>query len=363
MKVFAETDRIILREIVMEDAPAMFEMDSDPEVHRYLGKNPVKTITQVEDYISFIRKQYIDYGIGRWAIVDKATSEFVGWGGLKYRTDTVIGHTGFYEVGYRLLRKFWGRGYATESARASVKYAFEELNLDAVYAMASVENAASRNALLKTGLKITAQLDHEGIPCDWFEITKGDWNKQNSIRQALSGDAPKIAQLIIAAMDDLALQFSGAAEPLGAIPLFQHFAGLRGNQYSYEHVLVYQDKDGVCGMICGYDGADLESLRKPFLDYIRTESGIVLDPESETQKGEYYIDSLSVAPDQQGKGIAKKLIHALIGKARSLGHTNVGLLVNAHNPKAKKLYLNLGFVVVNERKFMGGDYFHMQYRL
>ncbi|WP_316788964.1 GNAT family N-acetyltransferase [Pedobacter frigoris] len=361
MKVFAETDRIILREIVMGDAPAMFEMDSDPEVHRYLGNNPVKTISEIEDAILFIRKQYTDFGIGRWAIVDKATGEFLGWGGLKYRTDTVIGHTGFYDVGYRLLRKFWGMGYATESAKASVKYAFEKLKLDSVYAMADVENAASRNALLKTGLKITAQLDHEGTPCDWFELSRAEWNKQNCIRQALSTDAPKIAELIIAAMDDLALKFSGAAEAQGAIPLFQHFAGLQGNQYSYENVLVYQDEDDVCGIICGYDGADLESLRKPFLDYIRTESGIVLDPEFETQAGEYYIDSLSVAPDQQGKGIAKKLIIALIGKARSLGHKNVGLLVNVHNPKAKKLYLNLGFVVVNERKFMGGDYFHMQY--
>lgn len=179
MKVFAETDRIILREIVMEDALAMFDMDSDPEVHRYLGKNPVKTMSEIEEAILFIRKQYVDYGIGRWAIVDKTTGEFVGWGGLKYRTDTVIGHTGFHDVGYRLRRKFWGMGYATESAKASVKYAFEELKLDAVYAMADVENAASRNALLKTGLKITAQVDDEGNLCDWFEITREEWDRQN----------------------------------------------------------------------------------------------------------------------------------------------------------------------------------------
>lgn len=178
MKIYAETDRIILREIILNDAPAMFEMDADPEVHTYLGKSPIKTIDQAIENIGYIRQQYVDYGIGRWAIVDKRTKQFVGWGGLKYRTDEVNGRINFYEVGYRLLRKFWGQGLATESAKASLKYAFEELLLEQVYAMANVENLASRNALLKSGLKITGQLEHEGIPCHWFEIQQADWKSQ-----------------------------------------------------------------------------------------------------------------------------------------------------------------------------------------
>ncbi|MES2454861.1 MAG: GNAT family N-acetyltransferase [Bacteroidota bacterium] len=175
MKIYVETDRIILREIVAEDAAALFEMDADPEVHRYLGKQPLRTIAQVQDYILFVRQQYIDFGIGRWAIVDKASNELVGWGGLKFRTDCVNGISNFHDVGYRLLRRFWGMGYATESARASLKYAFEVMGLEAVYALANVGNMASRNALLKSGLKITARLTHEGLECDWFEISKTDY--------------------------------------------------------------------------------------------------------------------------------------------------------------------------------------------
>lgn len=178
-KIFAETDRIILREILPEDVEAMFELDSDPEVHRYLGNKPIHTIEQAAAQIEFIRQQYVDFGIGRWAIVDKESNEFVGWGGMKFRTDTVNQHTNYYDVGYRLLRRFWGRGYATESAKASVKYAFEVLNLPAVYAMAECGNSGSRNALLKTGLKITAQLEDDGVLCDWFEISKQDWQQQN----------------------------------------------------------------------------------------------------------------------------------------------------------------------------------------
>jgi len=175
MKIFAETDRIILREIVEADAPAFFEMDADPEVHTFLGSAPLQHIDQALAAIRHIRAQYVSHGIGRWAIVDKETREFVGWGGLKFRQDTVNGHTDFYDVGYRLLKRFWGMGFATESASASIGYAFETLKLDAVFALANVDNIASRKALLKSGLKITAELTHEGIACHWFEISRADY--------------------------------------------------------------------------------------------------------------------------------------------------------------------------------------------
>jgi len=180
MKIFAETDRIILRELVSDDAPGMFIMDSNPEVHKYLQKQPIQTIGEAEDQIQYIRLQYKDFGIGRWAIVEKSTGQFVGWGGLKFRTDEVNGHTNFYDVGYRLMETAWGKGYATESAKLSVRYAFEELKLDAVYALAHVENVASRKALIKAGLKITAQVIHEGITCDWFEVKRDEFLQESS---------------------------------------------------------------------------------------------------------------------------------------------------------------------------------------
>lgn len=178
MKIYVETERIILREIVLDDASAMFEMDADPEVHTYLGKSPIRTIDQAINNIKYIRQQYVDYGIGRWAIEDKETKQFAGWSGLKFRPDDVNGHSDFYEVGYRLLRKFWGQGLATESAKASLKYAFEELHLNGVYALADVANSGSRNVLLKSGLKIAGQFEHEGIQCHWFEIRKADWKNK-----------------------------------------------------------------------------------------------------------------------------------------------------------------------------------------
>lgn len=83
MEVFVQTERFLLREIVPEDEAALYKLDSDVEVHRYLGSKPVKTIEEVREVIKFIRKQYDENGIGRWAIIDKTTGEFVGWSGLK----------------------------------------------------------------------------------------------------------------------------------------------------------------------------------------------------------------------------------------------------------------------------------------
>ena len=71
MKIFIETKRLILREILPTDVDGLFELDSDPEVHKYIGNKPIKDKNQIIDIINFIRQQYKDNGIGRWAIIDK----------------------------------------------------------------------------------------------------------------------------------------------------------------------------------------------------------------------------------------------------------------------------------------------------
>ncbi len=78
VKIVAETDRLIVREILPSDVDGMFEMDSDPEVHKYLGNKPVTEKEQISQVIHFVRQQYIDNGIGRWAIIDKTSNEFIG---------------------------------------------------------------------------------------------------------------------------------------------------------------------------------------------------------------------------------------------------------------------------------------------
>jgi len=169
MKIFAETPRLLLRELLPTDDAGMFELDSDPEVHRYLGNRPVQTLKQSQESIAFVRQQHVGNGIGRWAVELKETGEFLGWAGLKLMREPLNGHVDYYDVGYRLIRRYWGQGLATEAARASVAYGFEVLRQPVLYAMADMENLASRAVLKKAGLRHVGVFEHEGVLSAWLE--------------------------------------------------------------------------------------------------------------------------------------------------------------------------------------------------
>jgi RimJ/RimL family protein N-acetyltransferase len=181
MKIFSETQRLILREIVEADLIGLYELDSDPEVHRYLGKNPVQNIDQSKEIIKYIRQQYEENGIGRWAIIDKETKEFIGWSGLKYEK-SLRKNFNYYDLGYRLKRKFWGKGIATETAIESLKYGFTVLNLKEICAAAQIENISSNKILQKIGLKFIETFVFDGIKCNWYKIEKSDWQEEKPNR-------------------------------------------------------------------------------------------------------------------------------------------------------------------------------------
>lgn len=182
VKIFAETDRLILRELLETDVDGMFELDSDPEVHRYLGNNPVTTKEEIKSVIQFVRKQYVDNGIGRWAIIEKSSGDFVGWAGLKFITETINNHTNFYDVGYRLKKKHWGKGYATETAKISIEYCFTTMNKNEIIGITHVDNQKSRHALEKAGLRFIEKFEHKDMTCNWFKITKDEWLKKNNTK-------------------------------------------------------------------------------------------------------------------------------------------------------------------------------------
>ncbi len=170
MKIFAETDRLILRELLPTDVAGMFEMDSDPEVHRYLGNKPYSAIEESQANIEFIRRQYIENGIGRWATIEKETNNFVGWAGLKLITETTNNRINYYDLGYRFSKKYWGKGYATESAMAAKDYAFNTLKLAEIIGIADINNSGSIHVLEKVGLKRISLFDYQGIKHHWMEM-------------------------------------------------------------------------------------------------------------------------------------------------------------------------------------------------
>ena len=174
-KIFLETERLILRELLPGDAEDLFVLDSDPEVHKYLGNKPVQSVDECRDIIEFVRSQYSANGIGRWATIEKSSGKFIGWAGLKYFKEEVNQHINFYDVGYRLIKSYWGKGYATEAAIAAVVYGFNVLKAKEIYAMIDSGNGASRRVLEKAGLKHVEPFLFEGDPSDWFKITREEF--------------------------------------------------------------------------------------------------------------------------------------------------------------------------------------------
>ncbi len=172
MNLILETDRLILRPLELSDAADMFAMDNNPEVHKYLWQNPTQTIAETIKIIENIHGQYERNNIGRFATILKETGEFIGWTGIKYIDDHIEnGNSNFYDYGYRLNEKSWGKGYATEASFAWLDYGFNQMKIDTMHAYAHHDNGASNRILGKIGMsKMEAYSDEDGIIWNWWKM-------------------------------------------------------------------------------------------------------------------------------------------------------------------------------------------------
>ncbi|UTN04289.1 GNAT family N-acetyltransferase [Flavobacterium bizetiae] len=170
MKEPIETDRLLLRELLFSDVDGLFELESNPNVHLFVGNKPVTHIDECRAYVEFIHQQYKNFGTGRWAVILKETNEFLGWSGIKFITNEINNHKDFYEIGYRFIEKHWGKGYATEAGKAFIDYAFNEMKVEALYAYADAGNENSRKILEKLGLRYVNSFEYEGELEVWYEL-------------------------------------------------------------------------------------------------------------------------------------------------------------------------------------------------
>lgn len=170
MNITIETERLLLRELLPSDDQGMFRLDSNPKVHKFLGNNPVNSIEESRNYIVNIRNQYVENGIGRYAVILKETNEFIGWCDIKFITEPENGHVNFYEIGYRFIEEYWGKGYGYESAKAWLEYGFKTMKIQTIYASANIENTGSRTILQKIGMQQKNKFNWNGIPCIWYEL-------------------------------------------------------------------------------------------------------------------------------------------------------------------------------------------------
>ncbi len=181
-----------------------------------------------------------------------------------------------------------------------------------------------------------------------------------NIRRALVEDAGAIAALLMLATGEVIRRLIGVENQAKSQDLLLHFVKEEYGQYSFQNCHVAEEAGEIIGTLLSYDGAKLEELRKPFLDYIHEHFNPLAIVEDETQAGEYYIDSLAVSPWHQGKGTGSRLLHHLIQEKTASEFKTLGLLVDKSNPDAKRLYLKLGFKPVGEKVLSGISLEHLQ---
>jgi len=148
MDAIVETNRLLLRPFTEDDASLLYELNLDPEVIRYTH-DPIADVEHAKQVLNEVMlPQYSLYDHGRWAVHLRSNHEFMGWCGLKY-----LSETNEVDLGYRLMKKFWGKGYATEAALACIEYGFNTLNLPVIIGRALPGNLASIKVLEKCGMK------------------------------------------------------------------------------------------------------------------------------------------------------------------------------------------------------------------
>jgi RimJ/RimL family protein N-acetyltransferase len=172
MTVLFETERLLFRPLELSDAAAMFEMDNNAEVHKYLWQTPTQKIEETIKVIEYVQSQYAKHAIGRYATILKETGEFIGWTGIKFVDDHVEnGNTNFFDYGYRLNEKFWGNGYATESTIFWLAHGFDKMNIETMHAYTHAENGASNRVLSKCGMSFMEDYpDESGVLWKWWQM-------------------------------------------------------------------------------------------------------------------------------------------------------------------------------------------------
>lgn len=165
MATIIETERLILRTWKKKDADAYFQINQDPKVFEFVGA-PL-TMEQVTDFILAMNNQSDKHGYTLWAAELKETGELMGFIGLNYTT--FESHfTPAVEVGWRLGSEYWGKGYATEGAKAALEYGFKQYGLKEIVSFTVPANVRSIRVMEKIGLKrdLNGDFAHPKLPPD-----------------------------------------------------------------------------------------------------------------------------------------------------------------------------------------------------
>jgi RimJ/RimL family protein N-acetyltransferase len=161
-----ETSRLILRPFNDDDVEEAFHWFSDPCVMRFIPTGPDQSISQTRRRVDSYRKHQVVHGFSKWVIVERESLRLIGDSGLQ-----VLSDYGWIDLGFRLSREFWGKGFASEAAFAWVRAAFEHYGIQDLGAFAHPDNLASLHVLEKIGFRETRRCSVMGMDSVVFFLT------------------------------------------------------------------------------------------------------------------------------------------------------------------------------------------------
>lgn len=186
MKIFLETKRLIVKPPSIAEADLVYRLDSDPEVMRYIGNGQPRSRTESLAWYEKSIKHFEKHGFSFCLVFEKETDEFVGRAGINYNSydDTKPD----IEIGYRLHKKFWNKGYANELAKALVQWGFQNLKIDKLYGFAHPDNQASRQVLEKIGMHFMEPDIYADEKINRYEIFRNKGKSYDLIVEKLTNE-------------------------------------------------------------------------------------------------------------------------------------------------------------------------------
>ncbi|WP_156942453.1 GNAT family N-acetyltransferase [Alkalihalobacterium bogoriense] len=157
-----ETARLAMRSIKMTDKEVIYQLYTDPKVIRFDNTNGIKSMEEVESFISQLAHPYVQYHTVRFAIIEKETNQMIGTCGFR-NWDRTSSHA---EIGGNIISSCWGKGFATEIVPALVRYGFYTFNLNKLHAYTVTKNKAVVKLLEKNHFK------KEGILRQYYRINE-----------------------------------------------------------------------------------------------------------------------------------------------------------------------------------------------
>jgi ribosomal-protein-alanine N-acetyltransferase len=156
-----ETPRLILRPWRKSDLPLFAEQNADPVVMRFLAG--VLSREQSDAYVARAEQHLAEVGYCKWAVEAPGIAPFIGAVGLS-RVTFKASFTPAVEVAWRLHRRYWGHGYATEAAQAAIADGFTRVGLREIVALTALGNTASMQVMERLGMRRTIEFDHPNLP-------------------------------------------------------------------------------------------------------------------------------------------------------------------------------------------------------